>query len=597
MALSAAAGPGGAPGFCLDPGRRPGRVPSSAGAWTGRPGHLELALRPAGASCPRPAGHPLSCLGSPASFILPGWAPRCVHVLRTRPSARCWIGATAPCSSPPSGPVRAWPSSPGVHRKPAAGPSPTRPPARNVERFRGSERRREGQRATREGVERGPRRVERAPASDPGRGGDGRRPAPGHAGRPGMAPPPRASCARTRPEVEPRFGMLETVHAFALEALEQAVEADSARQRHAAFYAGRREAGPALRGPQQMDWLTRLNRVRGDPRLALQWLTSRPAAGDAVGAEQGLRMGAGLWWYWHVRGDYAECQALLAPLLDAPAAAPRVGRGRALTALAVAAWAWATTPRRGPGARRAWPCCGSWTTPRGWPRPCWTWGEGDEARGARGTAPAPGRLSPRPWPGAGPLARMDHRLGPDLPGHAGHRRGDSPWRRRVRGEPGHPAHAGRHLRQRLVPPRPGLRGPSARRPARARALYQEALATFRVLGERPTVASILDGLGEVAIALGDFGAARTRFAESLALYREWAAPGGSGSPSPASRPRRRRVAGRAGRPPGRRGDRPPPGRRGRHRADPAPRGGGLAAGGQGSPRRPAGRPGLGRGRP
>ncbi len=65
-------------------------------------------------------------------------------------------------------------------------------------------------------------------------------------------------------------------------------------------------------------------------------------------------------------------------------------------------------------------------------------------------------------------------------------------------------------------------------PARARALYQEALATFRVLGERPTVASILDGLGEVAIALGDFGAARTRFAESLALYREMGSTRGIG---------------------------------------------------------------------
>ena len=37
--------------------------------------------------------------------------------------------------------------------------------------------------------------------------------------------------------------------------------ADSARQRHAAYYSGLAgAAGPALRGPQQMDWLSRLDR-------------------------------------------------------------------------------------------------------------------------------------------------------------------------------------------------------------------------------------------------------------------------------------------------------------------------------------------------
>ena len=64
--------------------------------------------------------------------------------------------------------------------------------------------------------------------------------------------------------------MLETVHAFALEALEQAGKPDAARQRHAAFYAGLAGAAwPGLRGPQQMDWLSRLDRERANLRLAL----------------------------------------------------------------------------------------------------------------------------------------------------------------------------------------------------------------------------------------------------------------------------------------------------------------------------------------
>jgi non-specific serine/threonine protein kinase len=64
--------------------------------------------------------------------------------------------------------------------------------------------------------------------------------------------------------------------------------------------------------------------------------------------------------------------------------------------------------------------------------------------------------------------------------------------------------------------------------ATARPRYEACLATFRALGERPTVALVLDGLGEVAIAGGDFAAARERFAESLALYREMGSPRGVG---------------------------------------------------------------------
>ncbi len=54
----------------------------------------------------------------------------------------------------------------------------------------------------------------------------------------------------------------------------------------------------------------------------------------------------------------------------------------------------------------------------------------------------------------------------------------------------------------------------------AEPLFEQALTTFRRLGERPTVATILDGLGQIALARGDLESARERLGASLGLYRE-----------------------------------------------------------------------------
>ena len=328
---------------------------------------------------------------------------------------------------------------------------------------------------------------------------------------------------------EPRFAMLETIRAYALEALDRSGEVDVTRQRHAAYYAGLVEAAEAeLRGPDQMAWLAHLDRDLANVRAALEWLARRAGAGDAAAAEQGLRMGGALWWYWHVRGYYAEARELLAPLLEAPSVdRAGAGRARALKAAGVAAWGlgdYATARAEvedslvlmralgdRPGAAQASIDLG-----------CVAISEGDSAGASAASAEAlalarelgDGWMSAWALTFQGMLAIAQG----DLPAAEARFEESLVIRRRL-GDTFGIAWSGHGLAS-----VDRLRGDAAA----ARPLYEECLATFRALGERPTVASVLDGLGEVAIAQGDFAAARERFGESLALYREMGSTRGVG---------------------------------------------------------------------
>ena len=109
---------------------------------------------------------------------------------------------------------------------------------------------------------------------------------------------------------EPRFGMLETIHDYALERLEERGDGEAVRHRHARFYLPlAEEAGPALLGPQQLNWLDRLDAERDNLRAALTWAT------ECGEAELGLRICAALWRYWQLRGTYAEGREWLERLL------------------------------------------------------------------------------------------------------------------------------------------------------------------------------------------------------------------------------------------------------------------------------------------
>jgi predicted ATPase/DNA-binding SARP family transcriptional activator len=109
---------------------------------------------------------------------------------------------------------------------------------------------------------------------------------------------------------EPRLGMLETIREYALERLTARGDGDAVRRRHAGFYlALAEEAEPGLLGPQQREWLDRLDAERDNIRAALDWALG---AGEA---EIGLRIGSELWRFWQLRNLEQEGRERLEGLL------------------------------------------------------------------------------------------------------------------------------------------------------------------------------------------------------------------------------------------------------------------------------------------
>ena len=103
------------------------------------------------------------------------------------------------------------------------------------------------------------------------------------------------------PGGEPRFVMLETVHEYAREKLGESSEAEEIKRVHAEFFLTlAEEADPELRGPDQLEWLERLEAEHDNMRAALSWALGRKEV------ELALRMGGALWWFWWMRGYYSE---------------------------------------------------------------------------------------------------------------------------------------------------------------------------------------------------------------------------------------------------------------------------------------------------
>jgi predicted ATPase/DNA-binding SARP family transcriptional activator len=98
-----------------------------------------------------------------------------------------------------------------------------------------------------------------------------------------------------------RYRLLEIVRQYGAERLEQSKEAGAVRRRHAYFFLRMAErAEPELRGPDQLVWLTRLEREHDNLKAVLGW------AREKGEAEAGLRMAGALWRFWEVRGYLRE---------------------------------------------------------------------------------------------------------------------------------------------------------------------------------------------------------------------------------------------------------------------------------------------------
>jgi predicted ATPase/DNA-binding CsgD family transcriptional regulator len=104
-----------------------------------------------------------------------------------------------------------------------------------------------------------------------------------------------------RADDEPRFVMLETILAFAVEVLEASGEAPVLRQRHAAYFRDLAEAvEPKLWGAEQGAWAARFELELRNFRAALGWALTR---GDA---ETALRLVGALWRFWDLHGHVTE---------------------------------------------------------------------------------------------------------------------------------------------------------------------------------------------------------------------------------------------------------------------------------------------------
>ncbi|KUJ70307.1 hypothetical protein ACZ90_05300 [Streptomyces albus subsp. albus] len=117
--------------------------------------------------------------------------------------------------------------------------------------------------------------------------------------------------------VGPRYRLLESVAAYALERLHEMADLDAVRDRHLRHYLDLAErAEPELRGDRQREWLDRLDAEAGNLRSALDEALRRPAAAEAV------RLVTALAWWWLLRGRLTEADRALSAIGAATAPEP-----------------------------------------------------------------------------------------------------------------------------------------------------------------------------------------------------------------------------------------------------------------------------------
>jgi predicted ATPase/DNA-binding CsgD family transcriptional regulator len=110
-----------------------------------------------------------------------------------------------------------------------------------------------------------------------------------------------------------RYRMLEPVRQFGLAQLAVRGAADEARRGHARYFADlAARAAPRLRGPEQLDWLHRLDDAEPDLRAAARSILDD---GDGEGAAD---LGWSLWLFWWLRGRFAEGRRAMEQALGAP---------------------------------------------------------------------------------------------------------------------------------------------------------------------------------------------------------------------------------------------------------------------------------------
>jgi tetratricopeptide (TPR) repeat protein len=126
---------------------------------------------------------------------------------------------------------------------------------------------------------------------------------------------------------EPRFHLLETIREYAREQLEAEDEVATAAKAHAAYFAAFAELADAgLRGNDQQTWLNRLAPEYPNIQAALRW---------SIDADPRLclQLGVAMWWFWDLRGNFAEGRDWLERALERVESAPLALRAAALNGI------------------------------------------------------------------------------------------------------------------------------------------------------------------------------------------------------------------------------------------------------------------------
>jgi predicted ATPase/class 3 adenylate cyclase/Tfp pilus assembly protein PilF len=118
---------------------------------------------------------------------------------------------------------------------------------------------------------------------------------------------------------EPRYLMLETIHEFAREKLDESGEGEALQRQHALYFMALAEhAEPELTGSQQAEWLARLEDEHDNLRAALRWASNLEQNAVTQAAERAgvvLRLAGASWRFWYMRGYLTEGREQLAGVL------------------------------------------------------------------------------------------------------------------------------------------------------------------------------------------------------------------------------------------------------------------------------------------
>ncbi len=114
----------------------------------------------------------------------------------------------------------------------------------------------------------------------------------------------------TLPDGEPWYLMLETIREFALERLTESGEADVIQRRHILHYLELAESREQTVIGQEGAWHARIEREHDNLRVALDGCVTRGYV------EPGFRLALALWWFWMVCGHVNEGRARFAALFD-----------------------------------------------------------------------------------------------------------------------------------------------------------------------------------------------------------------------------------------------------------------------------------------